>query len=87
MPVVEGMPSNYRPMWEALSDEKKEAIIRESRMYNMTTPGAVEKFWASRPLNADKIVESKQNQQQVSNQINEARANVISTMKRLGGNF
>ena len=89
IPVVEGMPANYRPFWEALTDDKKEAIIRESRMYDMTKAGAVEKFWASRPLNAEKILEAKQVQQpaQQTVQLNESRANVISTMKRLGGKF
>lgn len=83
VPVVEGMPMNYRPLWEALDEEKKEAIIRESRMYDMTKPGAVEKFWSTRKLTAETVVESRQQQTPEVKPINEARNNVFKQMKKL----
>lgn len=84
VPVVEGMPMNFRPLWEALDEEKKEAIIRESRMYDMTKPGAVEKFWSTRKLTAETVVESRQQQQTFEvKPINEARNNVFKQMKKL----
>ena len=85
VPVVEGMPMNFRPLWEALDEEKKEAIIRESRMYDMTKPGAVEKFWSTRKLTADTVVESRQQQTPEVKPINEARNNVFKQMKKLQG--
>ena len=83
VPVVEGMPMNFRPLWEALDEEKKEAIIRESRMYDMTKPGAVEKFWSTRKLTAETVVESRQQQTPEVKPINEARNNVFKQMKKL----
>ena len=85
VPVVEGMPMNFRPLWEALDEEKKEAIIRESRMYDMTKPGAVEKFWSTRKLTAETVVESRQQQTTEVKPINEARNNVFKQMKKLQG--
>lgn len=85
VPVVEGMPMNFRPLWEALDEEKKEAIIRESRMYDMTKPGAVEKFWSTRKLTAETVVESRQQQTPEAKPINEARTNVFKQMKKLQG--
>ncbi len=84
VPVVEGMPMNYRPMWEALSDEKKDQIIRESRMYNMNEPKAVEKFWSSRQLTADTITESRQTSPaNVGTPMSNSRANMFATMSKL----
>lgn len=84
--IVAGMPANYRPLWEALSDEKKDAIIRESRMYDMTKAGAVEKFWASRKLTADTVLESKQAPVQMT--VEESKGNaLVAQMRRMGGKF
>lgn len=85
VPVVEGMPMNFRPLWEALDEEKKEAIIRESRMYDMTKPGAVEKFWSTRKLTAETVVESRQQQTPKVKPINEARTSIFKQMKKLQG--
>ena len=86
VPVVEGMPMNFRPLWEALDEEKKEAIIRESRMYDMTKPGAVEKFWSTRKLTAETVVESRQQQTPEVKPINEARNNVFKQMRNFRAN-
>ena len=59
VPAIQGMPANMRPMWEALSNERKEEIVRESRMYDFTKKGVMESFWATRKLDADKVIESK----------------------------
>lgn len=85
VPVVEGMPANFRPLWEALSDEKKEQIIRESRMYNMNEAGAVEKFWSTRQLTSQTVVESRQQQTPATQPVNKTRANVFAQMKKLQG--
>ena len=82
--IVEGMPANFRPLWEALSDERKDAIIRESRLYDMTKAGAVEKFWSTRQLTAETVLESKQ--APVQQTVQESKGNAIAAqMKRLGG--
>ena len=82
--IVEGMPANYRPLWEGLSDEKKDAIIRESRMYDMTRPGAVDKFWSTRQLTSDTIIESRQ--APAVQTVQESKgASIVAQMKRIGG--
>lgn len=83
IPVIEGMPANYRPLWEALSDEKKDAIIRESRMYDMTKKDAVAKFWSTRQLTAETIVESRAKEPE-SNVINNPKSGIFKQMKQLG---
>lgn len=84
IPVIEGMPMNYRPMWEALSDEKKDQIIRESRMYNMNEPKAVEKFWSTRQLTADTVTESRQTAPvSTGTPMSNSRANMFATMMKL----
>lgn len=86
IPVIEGMPINYRPLWEALDEDKKDAILRESRMYDMTRPGAVDKFWSTRKLTAETVVEShKETQQYEVKPLNEARSNIFKQMKKLQG--
>ena len=82
IPVVEGMPTNYRPLWAALDDDKKNSVIRESRMYDMTRPGAVEKFWSTRKLTAETIVESKQDDVKPANNLH---AGIFAQMKKLQG--
>ena len=58
--VVENMPAHYRPSWELLSEAKQNEIIRQSRMYDFTKPGIMEKFWDSVDLTENKqIVENK----------------------------
>lgn len=84
IPVVEGMPTNYRPLWEALSDEKKDAIIRESRMYDMTRPGAIDKFWSSRQLTSDTIMESR-TIETPKNTISAGHSNIFAQMKKMQG--
>jgi predicted transcriptional regulator len=84
IPVVEGMPMNYRPMWEALSDEKKDQIIRESRMYNMSEPKAVENFWSTRQLTTDTVTESRQTTPvSTGTPMSNSRANMFATMIKL----
>lgn len=58
--VVENMPNNLRPLWEALSDDKKDEIIRQSRMYDFTKEGVLNRFWESQDMSATTIVESHQ---------------------------
>lgn len=45
--VVENMPAQYQPSWQTLNEERKEEIIRSSRMYDFTKEGVLESFWAN----------------------------------------
>ena len=65
--AIANMPNEYRPMFETLSDEKKDAIALQSRAYDFTKNGVLESFWANvdfskaTPINEDKTPESMPN--------------------------
>ena len=65
--AIANMPNEYRPMFETLSDEKKDAIALQSRAYDFTKNGVLESFWANvdfskaAPINEDKTPESMPN--------------------------
>lgn len=77
--VVENMPAQYKPQWEMLSENKKNEIIRQSRMYDFTKAGIMEKFWDTVDFNEHQtIVETK-----VNPETNYQNA-IASQMRRLG---
>ena len=43
---VDQMPAQYRPLFEGLTNEQQDEVIRTSRAYDFTKPGVCEKFWA-----------------------------------------
>ena len=55
--VVENMPAQYAPQWAMLSETKQNEIIRQSRMYDFTKPGIMEKFWDTVDFNETKVNE------------------------------
>ena len=65
--AIANMPNEYRPMFETLSDEKKDAIALQSRAYDFTKNGVLESFWANvdfskaTPINENKTPESMPN--------------------------
>lgn len=77
--VVENMPLQYRPMFEALDEKRQEEIICSARMYDFTKPNALESFWANQDLNATVINETR-NEDVVSNP---AANNVITSMRKM----
>ena len=63
--AVENMPTQYRPLWESLSEERQVEIARQSRMYDFTKPGILESFWSGinfennqTPINEKKFIGS-----------------------------
>jgi len=56
--VVENMPSEYIPQWTMASEEKKQDIIRRSKMYNFTKTGVLESFWTTVDFNEEAVNES-----------------------------
>ena len=77
--VVENMPLQYRPMFEALDEKRQEEIVCSARMYDFTKPNALESFWANQDFNVVKIDES------VNNNVvqNPAANNVIASMRKM----
>jgi hypothetical protein len=61
---LENMPSKYSDKWNALSQNRKEQIIAESKFHSLSTPYAINNFWQTRDLrdtqmNLEAINESK----------------------------
>jgi len=58
------IPTEYLPLWESASDEVKERITRQAKVYNLSTEYQIKNFWQTRGLTpsynaeADKINES-----------------------------
>ena len=77
--VVENMPLQYRPMFEALDDKRQEEIVCSARMYDFTKPNALESFWANQDFNIININENV-NENEVSNP---AANNVIVSMRKM----
>ena len=77
--VVENMPLQYRPMFEALDENRQEEIVCSARMYDFTKPNALESFWANQDFNVTKINESVDD----STEQNPAANNVIASMRKM----
>ena len=77
--VVENMPLQYRPLFEALDENRQEEIVCSARMYDFTKPNALESFWANQDFNVIKINESADN---IKEQ-NPAANNVITSMRKM----
>jgi len=45
--VVENMPAEYQPSWNALSEERQDEIVRMSKAYDFKKEGVLESFWQS----------------------------------------
>jgi len=64
--AIANMPNEYRPMFEGLSDAKKDMIALQSRAYDFTKEGVMESFWASIDFtdknNANQNVNENKNQ-------------------------
>ena len=61
---ISDMPSKYSDKWNALSQNRKEQIISESKFHSLSTPYAINNFWQTRDLrdtqmNLESINESK----------------------------
>ena len=61
---IDDMPEKYTYKWEALSENRKEQIIAESKFHSLNTPYAINNFWQTRDMrdtqmNLQSINESK----------------------------
>ena len=77
--VVEHMPSQYRPSWQMIDENRQNEIVRSSRMYDFTKEGVLESFWASVDFSnkTEKIDESQ------NDPLKQYHNNVFKQMMRL----
>ena len=50
------MPVEYIPVWESASSDVKDRIIRQAKLYNLTSEYQIKNFWQTRGL--DKVNEN-----------------------------
>jgi len=60
--VVENMPAEYLPQWNLIDENRKEEIVRSSRMYDFTKEGVLESFWANVEFNKKEEKPIQENQ-------------------------
>ena len=62
--AIANMPNEYRPLFEGLSDNKKDEIALQSRAYDFTKAGVMESFWASVDFNEKTNAQVNENKNQ-----------------------
>ena len=81
--AIANMPNEYRPMFETLSDSKKDEIAMLSRAYDFTKEGVLESFWSSIDFN-EKPVNENQNNVNV-NPADQYTSGIAAQMMRMRG--
>ena len=56
------MPEKYQSKWAALSENRQNQIIAESKFHNLTTPYSINNFWATRDLRPSQFELEKLNE-------------------------
>ena len=62
--AIVNMPNEYRPMFEGLSEQKKNEIALQSRAYDFTKTGVMESFWAGIDFNEKPVQNINENHNQ-----------------------
>ena len=62
--AIANMPNEYRPMFEGLSEQKKDEIALQSRAYDFTKTGVMESFWAGIDFNEKPVQNINENHNQ-----------------------
>ncbi len=79
--AIVNMPNEYRPMFETLSDEKKDAIALQSRAYDFTKNGVLESFWANVDFSKATPVNEGNNPENMPNNFMNSIAQQMLTMR------
>ena len=62
--AIVNMPNEYRPMFEGLSEQKKDEIALQSHAYDFTKTGVMESFWAGIDFNEKPVQNINENHNQ-----------------------
>lgn len=78
--AIVNMPNEYRPMFEGLSEQKKDEIALQSRAYDFTKTGVMESFWAGIDFNEKPVqnINENHNQNPVDNYMASIAAQMIA---------
>ena len=78
--AIVNMPNEYRPMFEGLSEQKKDEIALQSRAYDFTKTGVMESFWAGIDFNEKPVqnINENLNQNPVDNYMSSIAAQMMA---------
>ena len=78
--AIVNMPNEYRPMFEGLSEQKKDEIALQSRAYDFTKTGVMESFWAGIDFNEKPVqnINENYNQNPVDNYMSSIAAQMMA---------
>ena len=79
--AIVNMPNEYRPMFEGLSEQKKDEIALQSRAYDFTKTGVMESFWAGIDFNEKPVQNINENHNQ--NPVDSYMASIAAQMMAL----
>ena len=79
--AIVNMPNEYRPMFEGLSEQKKDEIALQSRAYDFTKTGVMESFWAGIDFNEKPVQNINENHNQ--NPVDNYMASIAAQMMAL----
>ena len=79
--AIVNMPNEYRPMFEGLSEQKKDEIALQSRAYDFTKTGVIESFWAGIDFNEKPVQNINENHNQ--NPVDSYMASIAAQMMAL----
>lgn len=79
--AIVNMPNEYRPMFEGLSEQKKDEIALQSRAYDFTKTGVMESFWAGIDFNEKPVQNINENHNQ--NPVDNYMSNIAAQMMAL----
>ena len=69
---IDDMPEKYQSKWAALSENRQNQIIAESKFHNLTTPYSINNFWATRDLRPSQFELEKLNESKTAAEQTEA---------------
>jgi hypothetical protein len=52
--LIQGMPTDIKPLWEKVDNKTKKSILAQSRIYDLSTKDLVENFWMTRKFDSVK---------------------------------
>ena len=81
--VVEHMPAEYQPSWNALDESRQQEIIRTSKAYDFTKEGVLESFWQGVDFTVTKPEQKKLNENADDSLLGNHYANIVAQMMRI----
>jgi hypothetical protein len=86
-PAVKAMPKKYKPLWESMTDAKKQQILQNARLYSFLNENMADKFWSKVNFTAQPIVESQVENVKTTPSFGNYKDAIRSGIRRLNNHF